>query len=279
MVLFITVWYIRQKGRRYSHSLWIVVPVVGQIALICLANHRTQKAVATASLSSAEAETAKENVKASRTKRSETTSPETVATTAERKTSRKKLLAVIGGVAALAVILIIALLIPEPDHVPSNGTSPPTQSTPDQPALQTTNQAGLSPQQIEIVDSFGWPHSFSIFEITDENNSAQRIDTWTYFDSGITLVFLNGEFLNTEPADQLPPGFIATPYTPNQFIMGASPDEVSSLAIGSEWVGMPGVDDLIEGGGLYVAQQLVTAFSENRLVFVEAVAIVPEGSN
>jgi len=285
LMIWVTFWYIKKKGRSYKHLLWLIIPAVGQIILLYLANHRFEEAVVPGISSVPEVETTEEDIKTSRAKLSEALSPVTAAASTEHiKKPSKKLLAVIGSVAAVAIILLIVMLIPEPDYVPSKGTSPPAQpspaqSTPAQPVLQNVNQVNLSSQQLEIVDSFGWPHSFSIFEMKDENDLLQRLDTWTYFDSGITFVFLNGEFVNTESSDSLSPGFIVAPYKPNQFVMGASPDEVCKLAIGSEWVGMPGVDNFIEGGGLYVAQQLVTAFSENRLVFVEALAIVPEGSN
>lgn len=138
----------------------------------------------------------------------------------------------------------------------------------------------LSQQQYDIVGQFGWPDAFSIMEVDDTDDKSLRYESWTYYAGQTKYEFVDGVFQTWGEVEPLPRDTIGTPYRPNQFTLGASVNEVRVLVAGNEWMPMPGADLLIEGIAdeleVYVAPQLVAGFSEGRLVFVEAMALVPD---
>jgi hypothetical protein len=140
----------------------------------------------------------------------------------------------------------------------------------------------LSPDQGRIVDMFGWPHSFSLLGIEDEEGKLHRSEYWTYYDGQTTYIFLDGVFQAWEPVDALPEGSWATPYRPHEFIVGSSVREVKkAIASGDEWLRLPEADFLFEGildeAEMYAAPQLMAGFYRGKLVFLEALALAPDG--
>ena len=80
--------------------------------------------------------------------------------------------------------------------------------------------------------------------------------------------------LVAEDAVELEPGATVepAPYDPDQFSAYLSLEEVVAAAGLEEYLGGP-VDDLVEGGELYVADRLMWGIKDGELRYVEAVAL------
>jgi hypothetical protein len=140
----------------------------------------------------------------------------------------------------------------------------------------------LSAQQRQLVDMFGWPHSFTLLEIAGDDEESHCSEAWTYYDGKTTYYFLDGEYHEWEPVDPLPEGSIATPYHPDEFLIGSSPDAVAkAVAPGDEWILAEEAGYLLEStlddAEIYAAPQLVAGFYQDHLIFLEALALVPKG--
>ena len=139
----------------------------------------------------------------------------------------------------------------------------------------------LSEDQQRLVDMFGWPHSFTLLEIEDEEGRAYCSESWTYYDGQTRYYFIDGDYHNWEPVDPVPDGSIATPYRPHEFILGSSPEDVSRVvAPGDEWIAAGEAaylfEGILDGAELFAAPQLIAGFFEGRLIFLESVALVPD---
>jgi hypothetical protein len=154
------------------------------------------------------------------------------------------------------------------------------------PAISQPTSVGpvrtLSDEQQRVVDMFGWPHSFSLIAIEDNDNKLHCSETWTYYDGQITYFFLDGKYRTWEPAESLPDGSVATPYRPDEFMIGSSVQEVKKAILpGDEFLRVQEADYITEGiideAEMYAAPQLISSFYEGRLVILEALALTPEG--
>jgi hypothetical protein len=135
----------------------------------------------------------------------------------------------------------------------------------------------LSDQQQVVVDDFGWPHSFTIIEAEDPDGASVRYEIWNYYVGATAYTFLDGEFQYTELVEPLEGDLILTPYHPDQFMLGMTSETLQATLSGREWVSMPGADFFREGVDIFVNQQLVTGFYENRLIYIEAYGFEKEG--
>ncbi len=156
---------------------------------------------------------------------------------------------------------------------------------PDNTSTSVNNEntlQGLSSEQRRVVELFGWPQSFSIVELEDHDGKPVNLETWTYYDGQTTYIFTDGILQNWEEVDSYPSDLITSPYKPNQFSMGASYDETRALVPDSDWVKFPGADVFSEIGygeiEIYATTQLFVGFHEGKLVFVEAIALFPDGA-
>jgi len=136
----------------------------------------------------------------------------------------------------------------------------------------------LSEQQQLLVDEFSWPDSFTILEADDEHGGTVRFETWIYYGGKITYTFFDGVFKVEGDVDRLTEGFIPTPHHPDQFPLGASPDEIQALLPEHTLVPVENSDVIQPGTQIFVAQQLVLGFLENRLFYVDALTFIPDGS-
>jgi hypothetical protein len=143
------------------------------------------------------------------------------------------------------------------------------------PALVPSELAGLSNQQEIIVEEFSWPQSFTIFEAEDEQGDPVRYETWTYYDGQISYIFLDGIFHFDQSAEILPNNSIPTPHHPNQFTLGTSIDQQLTSKPDIDWVKMPGIESLQEDMQIYLSTQLMAGFTQDHLIYVEVMALVP----
>jgi hypothetical protein len=147
-----------------------------------------------------------------------------------------------------------------------------------EPTHITLTLVELSQQQQLLIDEFNWPDSFTILEADDEQGEHVRFETWIYFQGKITYTFFDGVFHVEGDVETLPAGFIPTPHHPDQFPLGASPDQIQALLPDHSLVPIENSEAIQPGAQMYVAQQLVLGFLDNRLFYVDALAFIPEGS-
>jgi len=160
----------------------------------------------------------------------------------------------------------------EPGLIQST-SSPSTE----QPPLVLPTVALLQQQQL-LIDEFGWPDSFTILEADADQGDPVRFETWIYYRGKISYTFFDGIFQVEGDVETLPQGFISTPHHPDQFPLGASPDQIQALLPDYTLVPLENSEAIQPGAEMFVAQQLVLGFLDNRLFYVDALAFIPEGS-
>jgi hypothetical protein len=138
----------------------------------------------------------------------------------------------------------------------------------------------LSEDQESIVQDFGWPDSFTIMEIDDNQGQPVRHEVWAYYDGGVTYYFNDGIFQTWQETVCPQKEVIATPYRPDEFIMGVTVEKLECLTNGTEWTHMESMDLLLEGIiediDVYVNRQVIAGFYEGRLFCIDAMAVEPE---
>jgi len=156
----------------------------------------------------------------------------------------------------------------------SHPTSPPGS---EEPPLVLPSVA-LSQEQQLLIDEFSWPDSFTILEADVDQGEPMRFETWIYYRGKITYTFFEGIFQVEGDVEPLPAGFISTPHHPDQFPLGASPDQIQTLLSDHTLVPLENSEAIQPGAQMFVAQQLVLGFLDNQLFYVDALAFIPEGS-
>jgi len=147
-----------------------------------------------------------------------------------------------------------------------------------EPTPITLTLVELSQQQQLLIDEFSWPDSFTILEADDEQGEHVRFETWIYYQGKIIYTFFDGVFQVEGDVETLPDGFIPTPHHPDQFPLGASPDQIQALLPDHTLTPIDNSEAIQPGAQMFVAQQLVLGFLDNRLFYVDALAFIPEGS-
>jgi hypothetical protein len=117
------------------------------------------------------------------------------------------------------------------------------------------------------VELLGWPHAFNVLQIEDQQRPA-RSEAWTWFDSGLTYIFVDGEFRFVEPASGLVPEVQPTRLRPHRFVLGLSPAGVRSLSPGTRWESLPLLVDL-PGVSLFLTDDFAASFHNGALVGIE----------
>ncbi|MBN1191089.1 MAG: hypothetical protein JXA46_15135 [Dehalococcoidales bacterium] len=140
----------------------------------------------------------------------------------------------------------------------------------------------LSSEQLQIVEMFGWPHSFSLVGVVNAEGRMLCSETWVYYDGQTSYLFLDGVYQAWAPVEALPGDSIAVPYTPDAFTIGSSIQDVKkALAPGDtleridDYTAISG--DTVEGSEMYAAPQLLAFFYQGRLIYLEGITLVPQG--
>lgn len=135
-----------------------------------------------------------------------------------------------------------------------------------------------------VMEELGRPDAFDI-SIVQIVGGEVRMESWRYFQYGTRVDFIDGEAVWTMEIDPMPEGTIfAAWYDPLAFKTGMTVEEASTLASQASPAGMVPVSiDISEGGedlasGLLLAgDQILLGLENGRLVYVETIAMVPEG--
>jgi hypothetical protein len=135
----------------------------------------------------------------------------------------------------------------------------------------------FSSQQQFLVEDLGWPDAFSISEIETNAGGRVRVETWLYYSESASYTFADGEFHSTGTAESIGERFIPTPHHPDQFPLGSSPQQIQTLLPDHGLTKIKNSNAFLDDVQLYVCQQLILSFQDNRLFYVESLAFVPEG--
>lgn len=129
-----------------------------------------------------------------------------------------------------------------------------------------------------ILAAMGAPDAFSISFDTLEGQVV-RSESWSYFDYGQRLDFIDGELLWTAELEPVPDGSLyAHWYTPESFSAQMSSAEARSLLAGQSLEAIDLAEGGAEGGLLLVGDQILLGFEQDRLVYVETLILSPDGS-
>ncbi len=149
-----------------------------------------------------------------------------------------------------------------------------------QPREAPSSPYTLSPAQIDAVNRLGPPQAFSILfydDVEGEGGPATvRLETWTYYDAGQALEFYNGALIGQTPVDRPTGSVMAVPYRPEQFTAYISLEQVLSTTGLTSYLVVPWEAELVAGGSSYYGTQLIWGLKDDRLLSVEALAMIRE---
>ncbi|MGB2963586.1 MAG: hypothetical protein WBB69_06325 [Anaerolineales bacterium] len=136
----------------------------------------------------------------------------------------------------------------------------------------------LSPAQEEELFTFGYPEAFTILFYEEETVGGGiapvRLETWDYYTQGIGLTFINGDLIAEDPLEIANVGSLdPLPYYPEQFSAFMSLEEVIAAAGINTYVEIPLDKDFLEGGVSYFANSLTFGLKNDKLLYIEALAL------
>lgn len=170
----------------------------------------------------------------------------------------------------------------EPDIV----TEPekPAVSASDVEALHEALAAEVDDHRPEVFAYLGRPDAFDI-AIIEVEGVPVRMETWRYYQFGTQVDFVDGNALWVIEIDPMPEGTIfAAWYNPLDFFDGITGSQAIRNATASSPAGIePHRIDLSEGGEdlaggfAMVGDQILMGIYEDQVVYIETIALVPEG--
>lgn len=138
----------------------------------------------------------------------------------------------------------------------------------------------LSPAQQQAVDTLGWPEAFTLLFYGAEDEGGvvpARYEVWTYYTAGREIAFLDGDLAEDRAIEAAAAEVTAARYRPVQFAAGMNLRDVIDSA-GLDSVLSSAVEqDLVAGGELFYAAELVFGTKDGRLAYVQALALLVEG--
>jgi len=138
--------------------------------------------------------------------------------------------------------------------------------------------------RLDVLAELGKPDAFDISVLQVEGGEV-RMESWRYYQYATRVDFVDGEAVWTMEIETVPEGTLfAAWYDPLDFETGMTTGEVSALLAQASPAGtLPTYIDLSEGGedlhgGMILAgDQILVGLENDRLVYVETVALAPEG--
>jgi hypothetical protein len=137
-----------------------------------------------------------------------------------------------------------------------------------------------------VLAALGRPDAFDI-AVVEVEGGAVRLESWRYYQFGTRVDFVDGEAVWTIEIDPLPDGTLfAAWYNPLDFETGMSAADASRVIAAAAPAGAAperidlsaGGEDLV-GGSALVGDQILVGLHEGRVVYVETMALVPEGDD
>jgi len=150
--------------------------------------------------------------------------------------------------------------------------------------LSTALDAEIVDDRPGVLEYLGPPDAFDI-SIVEVEDGQVRKESWRYFQYGTRVDFVDGEAIWTIEIDPMPEDtFFAAWYDPLSFKAGMNVSEVSQvIAEASPAEAEPEQISLTQGGedladgNMLVGDQIIVGFDQGQLVYVETIALMPEG--
>lgn len=142
------------------------------------------------------------------------------------------------------------------------------------------NAQELSSEQRDMVQDLGYPGSFTILLIADDNDPVlyHRLENWSYYEHNVSFIFYDGDLASHEKIEDLP-GFSFMPkfYRSEQFKNGMSLDEVKNKIIGKKSyskVNLP--KEIMPSVQMVGSEQIMFGFLDDKLVYVETIPLISD---
>lgn len=129
----------------------------------------------------------------------------------------------------------------------------------------------------DLLEGLGPPDSFAIYffdELTADGSVVPvALEEWVYHDPGVAYAIDGDAVVASEPVlvEQVT-GLQATPYEPDQFSADMSLEQVLDSTGIDDYIVGP-VEEVVDGGELYLGDRLVWGLKDGELRFVEALAL------
>ena len=168
-------------------------------------------------------------------------------------------------------------------------TSAPKAPTPvagDPDDLQAALRAEVVDDRPEVLATLGRPDAFDISIVLVEGGKV-RMESWRYYQFGTRVDFVDGEAIWTVAIEPLPDGTLfAAWYDPLAFETGMTGAEIAQMVAAASPAGAAalvidlsaGGEDLA-GGTALIGDQIMVGLYQDELVYVETVALMPEGGD
>ncbi len=162
----------------------------------------------------------------------------------------------------------------------------PTAPSADQPAEDLV--AALAAEKVDdrpgVIAELGLPDAFDI-SIVKVEGAEVRMESWRYYQYATRVDFVDGEAVWTAEIEPVPEGTLfAAWYNPLDFEAGMSADLASQVAFAAspdrtrlERIDLSPGGEEFAGSWILVGDQIMVGVDETGLVYVETVALVPEG--
>jgi hypothetical protein len=128
----------------------------------------------------------------------------------------------------------------------------------------------------EVMEEMGPPDAFTI-TFTELEGQIVRWDSWSYFDFLAQFDFIDGELIWSVELEPVADGSLyAHWYDPLDFQPGMSVAEVQALYPEVDFLELDLTEVDLEGSLALAGEQIILAFDQDRLVYVETVILSPD---
>ncbi len=184
----------------------------------------------------------------------------------------KGLLVITGGIIIIGIVAYVVRM-PVSD-------SDDTNSSLDYVDQEVTSE-GYSPDQQQLIDSFGPPPRWSVSYMPigegGEEITLGRYETWSYPDHEYEIIFLGGDIMDTYAIDPDPAGTVYSGYTPNMFEYEMTYDDVASELMATDIEPVDWLPELYEKGTIesYIASFVTFTLEGGQLTYIETLGLPP----
>ena len=128
----------------------------------------------------------------------------------------------------------------------------------------------------DVLAELGGPDAF-VITVDEVDDSVVRLETWRYYEAATQLEFVDGELLWSVEIESLPDGSLYPLwYDPAEFTMLASMGETLSVLDDVTLTEIDPGDEAMPDTVLLAGDQLLLAFTHDKLIYVETFPLSPE---
>lgn len=138
--------------------------------------------------------------------------------------------------------------------------------------VSSPGPAALSPEQMTFLAEQGNPGGFTIYFFKEDGQSV-RLETWSYHASGREVSFRNGALVDDTRSKDVTAVGVPAPFRPDQFWAFMSLEETVAAAGLDEYAEVRIESEVVDGGTVHIAEQLMFGLKDGKLLYVEAVAL------